>query len=207
MTVFNPSTTSLRRHDNRASPACQPPRWSATSRWPATSRSIPRNFHRRRLTDHRDRRHARGGGDIGVDLINNGTLSPGDTASLFAIDGDYTQDSNASLNIDLYNDSGPAGAGFDALDVTGTATLQGVLNVLTVGAFMPSPGDTFQIITASTISGTFASIFAPNLAPNLILNLLYATDSVTLQVISTLPGDLNGDGFVGIADLNIILSN
>jgi hypothetical protein len=34
---------------------------------------------------------------------------------------------------------------------------------------------------------------------------LYSATDVLLEV--TLPGDLNGDGFVGIADLNIVLSN
>ena len=41
------------------------------------------------------------------------------------------------------------------LQVTGTATLDGTLVVSGLGDFVPEPGDTFTVVQAGAVSGTF----------------------------------------------------
>jgi T5SS/PEP-CTERM-associated repeat protein len=97
---------------------------------------------------------------------------------------------------------------FDIINHSGTATLGGTLDLSLINGFAPGLGDTFQFLTAASRVGEFASVLGTDLGGGLAFDLLYGATDVTLQVISTaLAGDLDGDGFVGISDLNIVLGN
>jgi hypothetical protein len=48
------------------------------------------------------------------------------------------------------------GTDFDQLAITGTATLDGTLNVALINGFVPDPGSTYVIMTFSSLSSTFA---------------------------------------------------
>ena len=54
------------------------------------------------------------------------------------------------------------GTQHDQLVVNGTATLGGTLKVSFTGGFTPSLGDTFTILTATSVTGTFAAVEEPN---------------------------------------------
>jgi hypothetical protein len=54
-------------------------------------------------------------------------------------------------------------AGYDALQVSGLATLGGTLNVFLGPGYTPSPGDVFAVLTYGSRSGTFATINLPSL--------------------------------------------
>ena len=49
---------------------------------------------------------------------------------------------------------------YDQLTVSGTATLGGTLNVGLFGGFTPTPGSSFDVLTAGTRTGTFATVNA-----------------------------------------------
>ena len=100
-----------------------------------------------------------------------------------------------------------AASGSDTINHTDNATLGGVLGLALVSGFTPGLGDTFQFLTATSISGTFANITGANLGGGLMFDVIYGLNDVTLEVVNSLTGDLDGDGFVGINDLNIVLSN
>jgi hypothetical protein len=53
--------------------------------------------------------------------------------------------------------------------------------------------------------GGFDLMSLPDIGNDLAWLVSQTDTSLTLRVVSTLAGDLNGDGFVGIADLNIVL--
>ena len=98
------------------------------------------------------------------------------------------------------------GVDFDRLNIAGEMDLGGTLSISLLGGYVPNLGDSFQVLVAASRVGEFSSILGADLGGNLIFDVLYGLNDVTLQVISTLlEGDLNGDGFVGIADLNIVL--
>lgn len=83
--------------------------------------------------------------------VNNkgGTIKPGNSPGIFAIDGNYTQESSGILEIEIAGTNN-----LDLLDVTGTATLQSnsVFNFSFLNGFSPQLGDRFTFLTASQLS-------------------------------------------------------
>jgi len=114
-------------------------------------------------------------------VTNNGTLNVGNgsTAGTIAITGNYTQGSSGALGIGIGGLT--AGTQFDQLTVSGTATLAGTLNLSLVGGYMPSAGNSFQIITCGSRSGTFASVTGETQGSR-TLTPAYNSGNVTIQV-------------------------
>jgi hypothetical protein len=101
------------------------------------------------------------GGILNVDTFNGdlnntgGTLGPGHSPGTTTINGDYSQDATSTLLIEI--EGLLAGTEYDVLNVTGTATLDGILE-FDVDYSALLLGDSFNILNADVISGTFASI-------------------------------------------------
>ena len=91
-----------------------------------------------------------------------------------------------------------AGAEFDRLDVSGTATLGGTLRVATVGGFAPAEGDRFRILEAGQRLGEFASVVAADVGGALAFTAEYDPAGVTL-VVSDLSVSI-GDAAVAEGD-------
>jgi T5SS/PEP-CTERM-associated repeat protein len=137
-----------------------------------------------------------GNGNLVGHVQNGGLVSPGTSPGALHIDGPYTQSASGELLIELASD-----LSYDQLLVTGKATLDGTLRVATIGGFMPTMGDVFEVLRADGgILDAFATLTLPLLAPNLDWNIIYSDFAVLLQVISTLSGDYNADGVVDAAD-------
>ncbi|MGE0337093.1 MAG: hypothetical protein AB7O21_20380 [Gammaproteobacteria bacterium] len=81
-----------------------------------------------------------------------GTLAPGQSPGLITIEGDYQFDAG-TLALEI---AGLArGVEYDAVDVAGTATLGGRLEVSLLDGFLPGAGARFELLSAETILGTF----------------------------------------------------
>ncbi len=93
-------------------------------------------------------------------LTNSGTLSPGNGPGLFNVTGDFVNAPTGILEIELGGNT-TAGTDFDQLAVSGNAALGGTLNILLVDNFVPQTGQTFTILTAAAVSGTFATVNFP----------------------------------------------
>ncbi len=112
-----------------------------------------------------------GGGDIefgvaggSATVQNSGTLriGSGRTADVY---GNYTQTASGTLDAEVAGTTQ-----FGKLSVTGTATLDGTLNLTCAGGYVPVEGDTFvQVVNypAGHI-GEFAEITAVNCPPSLV---------------------------------------
>jgi hypothetical protein len=108
-----------------------------------------------------------GWGTITADVTNAGTLvahayDTGGTLHLAAnaslgIGGNYTQTSSGRLSLEV--DSLRA---VDQLLIDGQATLDGALNVSLLSSYSPSAGDTFNLLTYGSRSGTFATVNLPS---------------------------------------------
>ncbi len=107
-----------------------------------------------------------------------------------------------TLEIEL---AGTADGEFDRLIHQGQATLGGVLDLALLDSFAPTLGDTFRIIDAATTIGTFDSITGHVLGNGHTLALHY--DATGAELVATLTGNYNADGYVGIEDLDILLAN
>ena len=75
----------------------------------------------------------------GTTFTNRGDVNPGTSPGILSITGDYVQDSTGALNIEI--GGLVAGTDFDQLDISGTATLAGTLNVSLISSFNPSDGN------------------------------------------------------------------
>ncbi len=119
-----------------------------------------------------------------------------DPTGIMELGGDYTQLGFASLEIDL---GGTQAGQFDQLQVAGDVSINGTLEVSTIDGFDPATGQTFDIITADSVTGTFSNVVVP---AGTNLEVVYTNSTVSLQVSSGgLLGDANLDGMVDFADI------
>ncbi len=122
-----------------------------------------------------------GGGTIAGNVTSFGTVGPGNSPGVLSIEGNYTQWASGTYAAEIGGLL--AGTQYDVLNVSGTAFLDGLLNVslfdLGSGLFAPQAGDYFDILTANTITGSFSSLsFAALSNPNLFWHIEYLTDAI-----------------------------
>ena len=128
------------------------------------------------------------------------SFSPGNSPAVVEFAGDLSLESDAELLIEL----GGLGAGeSDALEVAGDAVIDGDLIVSLLTGFTPSLGDTFNVVTAGTITGFFDNATLPGSG----FELLYNPTMVQLVAVSALDGDYNNDGVVDAADYTVWRDN
>ena len=139
--------------------------------------------------------------DLGVLIDNQGILqlgAAGQTGQIAAVD--YQQAAGGEMEVEI------AGTGltqFDRLNLTGTASLAGTLDLALLGGFLPASGNTFNILSATGgVSGTFSSVLQPAslIAAGRIFNVIYNPTLVQLVVAALPLGDYNHNGSVDAAD-------
>jgi hypothetical protein len=139
---------------------------------------------------------------LGQVACSGGAVNPGSDGGAGSLDvGIYTQTTDGTFDIDI-NGFVPA-TGYDVLNVTGTATLAGRLNISIGTGFQPFLGDQYIVLDAGTLVGEFESV-----APCNGFEVSY--DRTLGQVIVTVIGagvfgDLNCDLVVDGADLGVLL--
>lgn len=95
----------------------------------------------------------KGSGAIGTVTVNDGgILAPGNSTGIFNT-GDLTLEAGATLGIEINGVT--LASGYDQLNASGSATLQGLLAVTT--GYSPSNGALFFILLADSITGTFSN--------------------------------------------------
>jgi fibronectin-binding autotransporter adhesin len=93
-----------------------------------------------------------GFGTIQGNLINAGTVHPGDGPGILTVNGSYTQSSTGLLDLQI---GGTSSGSFSELVVNGSASLNGMLDVSLMNGFLPTSGDQWVILTSTSLSGTF----------------------------------------------------
>ena len=88
-------------------------------------------------------------------LVNNGAFRPGSSPGILVIDGDIVFGPSGTLFLDITGLS--QGGSYDLLDVFGSATLDGTLNINTIPYGGQAVGDSFEFIVGSGLSGTFSN--------------------------------------------------
>ncbi len=136
-----------------------------------------------------------GNGSVLGSVANNAaTMAPGLSAGQFTVEGEYTQGTEGTLEIEI---GGTDPSAFDALTVTGTATLAGTLHVTDINDFAPAPGDVFVALTAAQVNGTFDT---ENLPAHYEVE--YDATSVTVRYAEA-GADLNDDGRIDLTDYGL----
>ncbi len=140
---------------------------------------------------------------IGRDNSPGRLIVGGDATAITALSGE---------ELNLYSAStlefviGPGGV--KTLDVSGSAILDGALEVRLVDGFTPTVGQTFTLIDSANLSNIFVNVTGLEIATGLAFDLVYDLDmdDVRLEVIATalpaLAGDFDGSGVVDTQDIN-----
>ncbi|HEX5222169.1 MAG TPA: hypothetical protein VFZ59_21625 [Verrucomicrobiae bacterium] len=120
-------------------------------------------------------------GDLNVLVQNEGVLQLGAANSDAQVSGkSFQQAASGSLQIEI---GGTALTSFDRFNLTGAATLSGELSVSLINGFVPALGQTFDILTASVISGKFTTINQPAGMPaGRVFSVAYSPTVVQLTV-------------------------
>ena len=87
--------------------------------------------------------------------VNEGWLSLGIASSTLSLTGDFTQTTSGTLHVPIQGVA--PGTGHAQLNISGTATLAGALNVTLENAFVPASSTAFTVVTYGAWSGAFAT--------------------------------------------------
>jgi hypothetical protein len=143
--------------------------------------------------------------DIGTDLNQSGgTFAPGGSVGTTQLAGDYNITGGTQET-----EFGGAGNPTDLLVATGDINIGAVGTLLDFRPVQGMAAGTYTLMqtTGGTVNGTFASVTDLGIYDDLV-GVQYTATTVTFTLDRDLIfGDLNFDGFVGIADLNIVLGN
>jgi hypothetical protein len=105
-----------------------------------------------------------GCGTIVGNVVNNGEVKPGNSPGKITVTGDYTQ--SAVLEIEIWGETQATlnehtGAYYDYLDISGTLSFEdgATLKIIVGNAFVPTVGQTFEIITFGALetNGDFSA--------------------------------------------------
>ena len=133
-----------------------------------------------------------GSGTITGDLSNGGgTMAPGTSTTNGAVSlsgsglGTYTQGSGGTYDVKI---GGSSPGQYDSVAATGAVAIGGTLNVSFISSFTPSAGNSFTILSGSSVTGTFATTNLPTLNGSLQWKTTYNPASVVLTITSTASG-------------------
>jgi len=100
-----------------------------------------------------------GSGSITGNVENGGTINVGGAGAVgtLSITGNFTQ--GGTVNVELASSTS-----YDQLQVSGLASLAGTLNVSFLSGYMPSPGDSFSVLTYGSRTGAFGTVNLPSLS-------------------------------------------
>jgi len=125
-------------------------------------------------------------------------FSPGNSPGEVSFGGDLTMRRSSGLRIELAGTT--PGSQHDKLNVAGTFTQSGSLNVDLINGFQPKQGQSFDLFDFDAASGSFDSLELPGLDPGLTWITGKLDKTGDLAVLGL--GDMNADGQVNNLDIN-----
>jgi hypothetical protein len=126
-----------------------------------------------------------GAGTLSYNVVDDSTLTPGDSAAKtgkLTVSDTYTQGSTGTLDIQI--NGATAGTRYDQLKVTQAATLGGTLTISLGSGFTPTVGQSFTILTASTVADQFSTVNGLAINGSEHFTITYNAGSVVLTVVS-----------------------
>ena len=135
-----------------------------------------------------------GSGTTGSVTVNSGGIvAPGGSQTLH-INGNYAQNAGGVLKIEVAG-ADPSASGH--LDITGSATLDGTLEVRFVNGFLPTNGQVFKLLH---VGGAFAGSFAQIIFPDLRAGFQFQAEFVNGSYqITALNDGVAATGFLNIS--------
>ncbi len=139
-----------------------------------------------------------GGGMLNGFLSNAGTVEPGVSPGTMTITSPYNYQQSSAGTLTIEIGGATPGAQYDQLVVGGAATLDGTIDVHLINGFVPKVGDTFQVLTCASLTGSFSGL-AGQSPPGTVWVPHYADTGVTLTLATgvTAESPVITDGKVG----------
>ena len=123
-----------------------------------------------------------GTGVVEGDVRNGGLVQPGLSPGTLHIEGPFVSQPAGSLAVEIAGQT--PGSQHDQLVATGPITLDGTLTIETDPAFTPVEGDSFVIMTGSSVTGTFDDLVGDELGGGLRYVVSTTPTAVVLNVVS-----------------------
>jgi autotransporter-associated beta strand protein/T5SS/PEP-CTERM-associated repeat protein len=115
-----------------------------------------------------------------------GAFAPGNSAGIAAVTGNLLLNSTTIMTLELAGAGGTPGTDFDQINVSGTLTTGGTLNITSLGGFVPTAGSSFQLFTATSIGGSFSTVNVTGFGSGLTFN-TSALNSTGILTVSAVP--------------------
>ena len=145
-----------------------------------------------------------------------GTISPGIEFEVAAITGDFVQQPSGILLLEIGGSSGR----HDAVGVAGVAEFGGTLKIDLGDDYVPSPSETFPMLSAASVIGSFDNVGNGERIPTLdgkgsfVVNYGAASnfdaDRIVLSdfmpVAGDTVGDFNNDGLLDAIDIDLLVA-
>ena len=151
----------------------------------------------------------------GAVFQDDGTTTFGASPGSLTISGDMLRGDTSRLLIELGGLVPGIHDGFDQLSISGRLDAGGILDVVEFGTFDVSAGDSFDIINAGTLTGSFREIAGLDVGGGVVLDATQSTTGVTLtgRAVThqgtagndTLTGTAGDDVFVGDSGSDFIV--
>lgn len=117
-----------------------------------------------------------------VTVESGGILAPGDSIGVFTINGSYTQKAGGVLKLEV---AGTDPGASDRLDIAGSATIDGTLEVRFLNGFVPVTGQVFKLFNvAGAFAGSFAQIIFPDLRTGFRFNAEFVNGSYQVTALN-----------------------
>ncbi len=141
-----------------------------------------------------------GTGSITGDLVNSGgVIQPGSgNGGVLSVGGNFVQDADGTLLVDL---TGSGSAAFGSLAVTGTATVDGLLEIA-LGGFTPLNGATFTVLSSAGL--TDLGITLAGDITGFTLSVVNNSDLVLSYEGTSLNPDFDNNGSLGCGDIDLL---
>ena len=85
-------------------------------------------------------------------------FGPGNSPGIFSVVGHTIDQIRLLIEIGGLSPGSGTDGGYDQINVTGLASLGGTLEIQLINGFIPTIGDTFQILNYESVSGQFNTI-------------------------------------------------
>ena len=120
----------------------------------------------------------KGTGVIFGNVLNVGTLAPGNSPGTLTINGNFIQGPTGIYNVQI-----ASAQNYSRLVVSGSANLNGTLRLTLASGYQPLPGQSFTVLTAAKgINGTFHAI-----STNTAVNVTYSNGVVDVSAPPAAP--------------------
>ena len=138
---------------------------------------------------------------IAVSISNAGEIVPDSSPDpgTISITGNLTESAAGAEGVFLGGLT--AGTQYSQLNVSGTASLSGALDVAFINGFTPALGNQFTVLTASSVTGTFSSINSAALPQGVIWTLTYNPPSNPTSVVLAAVQGTSTSQTLTVADL------